>query len=155
MTGTRQPMARVATALLIGLAPVTLCGCVPDRDSKITTAYVERTQSGFQVSLRPCDTWTIRTVEVRRYNTERVIWSAKVRSDTLGVRTLPLFEKTSGFTYQGKAPPHPIGRYDVSAAGVGVVFDADLPVGSVAYPGSETPVTRDQYQGLSDSQFDC
>ena len=128
---------------------------VPGTGSRIATAYVERTEFGYLLGLRPCDRSAIQDVEVVAYGSGRVIWSATLRDGNPARETLLLFEPAAGHDVEGRAPSPPDGLYEASAAGTGVVFPADLPVGSVAYPGADDPVPRMQYFSLPDSGFDC
>lgn len=70
-------------------------------------------------------------------------------------RRTPLLEEVPGLTSAGFSSAGPAGFYDVSIEESGVVLPADRPLGSVAYPGSDEPVTVEGYLQLSDSQFDC
>ena len=92
---------------------------------------------------------------MRVYNSTRVMWSATAVEANSGHRALTLFQPNPGYEATGQAPRALSGFYVVSVFSGGVVFGADLPVGSVAYPGSDAPVPRERYLNLSDSLFDC
>ena len=127
---------------------------LPDQDARLGTAYVVHADQGFNVGLRGCAGTTIRHVEVRVDGEEPVVWSATAGTGATSRSELPLFQDSPGFTTAGAIPTPVSGSSDVDV-GTGVVFDTSLPRTLVAYPGSEQPVTMDQYIALSDSQFDC
>lgn len=107
------------------------------------------------VGERPCSRDGLRSVEVRVYNTEPVVWSAVLAEGAKAPKRLKLFASHSDFRTSGAQPSPFVGLFDVSATSAGVVFPANLPVGFISYSGSDSPIARYNYFRLDDSTFDC
>lgn len=125
-------------------------------------AFVERRPDGYYAQLRACESDSVRRVEVYPYDghTESPdpIWVAAAQSGSAGAKSVRLFEVQSGFdtTAVGAATPT---LYEVSinegyaSESWVVVEQRRLGVGEVA--GGGDPMSRADYDSMSDSDFGC
>lgn len=147
--------ARRAFGSVLVLAISTSCIPVTGTGSLESPAYVEATTQGLLVSSRDCADLALSNVAVTEYNKERVVWSIEWVKGSRPPNSVLLFRQSPG--YRESAPymeddsfymAQLNDRYDV-------VFPNDLPLGTVAYSGSDTPISKEAFDALPNTEFSC